>query len=131
MDIFAAFATDEKLEVEGKWFPLSKTASVLVARSGNPDYIKQLRAKMKDAQLDLSGGDEADQVAEEIMIDVMAETVLKGWKGIKDKAGAAVPYSVEQARTYLRVKDFRKKVSGFSESFEAFRVKAEEEQGND
>ena len=38
--------------------------------------------------------------------------------------------SREQARTYLRIKDFRKKVVSFSESFEAFKVKEEQELGN-
>ena len=129
MDIFAAFATDEKLEAEGKWFPLSKDAKVLVARSGNQRYVTALRDKAKEAQLDLASGEEADQLAEEILIDVMAETVLLGWKGITDK-GAEVPYSVAQAKAYLKIKDFRRKVQGFSENFEAFRLKAEVEQGN-
>ena len=129
MDIFAAFATDEKLESEGKWFPLSKDAQVLVARSGNQRYVSALREKAQEAQLDLASGEEANQMAEEIMIDVMSETVLLGWKGITDK-GAEVPYSAKQAKTYLNIKDFRRKVQGFSENFEAFRLKAEAAQGN-
>lgn len=132
MDIFAAFATDEKLETEGKWFPLSKTAKVLVARAGNPDYVKELRARMKEAQLDLSSGEEADQLAEEVLTQVMAKTVLLGWEGFTEgKDKKPVPYSVEKAAEYLRLKDFRKKVAGLSENFESFRLKAEAEQGND
>lgn len=130
MDIFAAFATDEKLEAEGKWFPLSKTAKIRVARSGNPKYVALLRAKMKEAQLDLSSGEEADQLAEEVLIDVMSQTILTGWEGIKDSTGKVVPFSADAARTYLRLKDFRRKVDGLSQNFEAFRVQAEEAQGN-
>ena len=130
MDIFAAFATDEKLESEGKWFPLSKDAQVLVARSGNQRYVSALREKAQEAQLDLASGEEANQLAEEIMVEVMAETVLLGWKGVTDKRGAEVPYSAKQAKTYLSIKDFRRKIQGFSENFEAFRLKAEAEQGN-
>lgn len=129
MDIFAAFATDEKLEAEGKWFPLSKTAKIRVARSGNQAYVQALRAKMKEAQLDLSSGDEADQLAEEILTDVMAETLLLGWEGLSYQ-GKPVSYSKEMARTLLKVKDFRKKVVALSENFEAFRLQAEEAQGN-
>lgn len=129
MDILATFQTDEKLETEGKWFPLSKTAKVLVARSGNPKYRAALRAKMKEVQLDLTSGPEAEQLADEVLIDVMAETLLLGWKGIKDGAND-VPYSAEQARTYLRVKDFRAKIAALSDNFEAFRAKAEQDQGN-
>lgn len=130
MDILSSFATDEKLENEGKWFPLSKTASVRVARSGNTKYVSLLRQKMAEAQLDLTSGEESDQIAEGILIDVMAETVLVGWKGLTE-AGTDVPYSVTKAKEYLRVKDFRKKVNGFAENFESFRLKAEAEQKND
>ena len=65
-----------------------------------------------------------------MMEDVMAETLLLGWEGITQD-GKPVPYSREQARTYLRIKDFRKKIAGFSDNFEAFRAKAEAEQGKD
>jgi len=131
MDIIAAFATDEKLETEGKWFPLSKTAKILVARSGNEKFVTLLREQMKEAQLDLSSGDEAEKLAEEVLIDVMSRTVLVGWEGLTDSAGKPVPYTHDQARTYLRVKDFRRKVSALSENFEAYRAKAEAEQGKD
>ena len=130
MDIIATFTTDEKLEAEGKWFPLSKTAKVEVARSGNDKYMSVLRQKMKEAQIDLSAGEEAEKLAEDVLIDVMAETLLLGWEGITQD-GKPVPYSREQARTYLRIKDFRKKIAGFSDNFEAFRAKAEVEQGKD
>jgi hypothetical protein len=131
MDIFATFATDEKLEVEGRWFDLSKTAKVRVARSGNPQYIKLLRKKLDEKRIDLdSQGDEANDVAEKLMIDVMADTILMGWEGLEFR-GKPMEYSRLNARLLLQVKDFRKKVSGFSESFEAFKVKAQEELGND
>lgn len=129
MDILATYVTDEKLETEGTWFPLSKTAKLLIARSGNPNYVKVLRAKMKEAQLDLSTGDEADQLAEMVIIDVLAETVLLGWKGITHK-GVDVPFSRETARTYLKVPEFRRKVVALSENFESYRAKDEAEQGN-
>lgn len=130
MDIFSSFATDEVLESAGKWRPLSKTAKILVARSGNPKYVALLRAKMAEAQLDLSSGEEADQLAEGILIDVMAETILLNWEGLTYQ-GKEAPYSREMAKTFLRVKDFRKKVSGMSDDFEAFKVKADVEQKND
>lgn len=130
MDIFSAFATDEKLEVEGKWFPLSKTARVLVARAGNPNYVAALRKALEKNQLDLeNSGPEADHLAEQVMIDVISSTILLGWEGLSFK-GKATDHSVAAAKQFLQVKDFRKKITGFSESFAAFKVKADEEQGN-
>lgn len=131
MDIFASFATDESLENEGKWFNLSKTAKVRVARSGNAKYVKQLRKKLEENRIDLdSQGDEANDLAEKVMIDVLADTILVGWEGLEYR-GKPVEYSRLNARILLQVKDFRKKIVGFSESFEAFKVKQEEELGND
>jgi hypothetical protein len=129
MDIFSSFATDEKLENEGKVFPLSKTAKVKVARSGNTKYVTQLRKKMAEAQLDLATGEEADQLAEGILVEVMAETILVGWSGISEN-GVDVPYSVAKAAEYLKIKDFRRKISALSENFESFKLKAEVEQKN-
>lgn len=129
MDIRSSFSTDETLENEGKVFPLSKTASIKVARSGNDKYVEMLRNEMKEAQLDLMGEKEANEVAEKILIRVMASTILLGWSGVKE-GDVEVPYSAKKAEEYLSIKDFRKKVSGLADNFEAFRVKAEAEQKN-
>lgn len=130
MDIFATFATDEKAENEGKWFPLGKNARVLVARDGNPAYVAALRKSLEKNQIDLEGGGpDADYLAETLMVDVMAGNTLLGWEGLSFK-GKVVEYSIEMARTLLRVKDFRKKIAGLASNFEAFRVKSEAEQGN-
>jgi hypothetical protein len=130
MDIFSSYATDETSEVEGTWFNLSKTASVRVARSGNSNFATGLRKAMEKHSVELEGNTpEADQVAEGLMVDLMADTILLDWKGLQFK-GKDVAYSREMARTMLRIKDFRKKISGFSDNFESFKAKAEEAQGN-
>lgn len=131
MDIFATYATDEQLEVEGAWFDLSKTAKVRVARANNENYLATLRKKLNSNQHALDvGGKEADELAEGLIVEAMSETILLDWKGLQFKK-KDVPYSKEMARTMLRIKDFRKRISGFADTFEAFKVKAEEEQGND
>lgn len=131
MDIFSAYATDATLEVEGKWFPLSKTASIKVARSGNDRYIEQLRKKLEDNNIDLSSRSKEDEdLAQKVIVDVMADTILLDWKGLQFR-GKDIEYSRLNARLLLQIKDFRKKVSGFSESFEAFKVAQEVAQGND
>lgn len=131
MDVFSSFATDEALEVEGTWFHLSKTARVRVARAGNEKYLKALRKGLEANRIDFeSASDESNEVAEKLMIDVMADTILLGWEGLSFQ-GKPMEYSRINARVLLRVKDFRKKITGFSESFEAFKVKAQEDLGND
>lgn len=131
MDIFDVYKTDDKAEVEGRWFPLSKTAKVLVARTGNPRYSAAFRKKLQEHELDLNtGGPEADELAEALLVDVMSHTILLGWEGLKFQ-GEEVSYSKEMSRTMLKVKDFRKKVVSLSDSMENFKVRAEEQQGKD
>lgn len=130
MDIFQEFATDELAEVEGAWFPLDKTSRVKVARANNTAYLKVLRQRLDNTTVDLDGTTKADEAAaQELFISIMAETILLGWEGLSFK-GTDLPYSAANAVTLLNVKDFRKKVSGFSESFDAFRAKAETALGN-
>jgi hypothetical protein len=130
MDIFEQFATDATTEVEGARFELGKDAWVLVARANNERFTTELRAAMKrNAVVIDSGGPDADALAETLIVDAMSKTILLGWGGLKYK-GQPVSYSPSQAATLLRLKDFRKRISGFSETFDAYRVKAEEAQGN-
>lgn len=131
MDIFKSFATDEKAELEGRWFPLSKTAKVLVARNNNPRYKANLRKRLESNRVDLdSGGPEADYLAEQLFLEVQADTILLGWEGLSFQ-GKDVLYSPEMSRTLLRVKDFAKKINALSDSLENFRVKEEEATKND
>lgn len=131
MDIFSTFATDEVAESEGRWFPLSKKAKVLVARTGNPHYIKALRQRMKDNQIDPEdNSDENEKLVTSLVVETMAETILLGWKGLEYK-GKALEYSKENAVTLLEVKDFRKRIGNIADSAESFRLKDEEEAGND
>lgn len=131
MDIFESYATDEVAEVEGRWFPLSKTAKVLVARTGNPNYLKSLRAKLKDNQIDAEDtSDENEKLVASLITETMAETILLGWKDLQYK-GASLAYSRAAAKTLLEVKGFRKRIQDIADKLESFRVRDEAEQGND
>lgn len=129
VDIFAQYATDENLENNGTWFPLSGDARLLVARSGNRKYGKALtkHVELNRASLDL-GGDTADALSDSIMVDVLAESILLGWENVAFK-GADMPYSVENAKTLLAIKDFRKQVVQFADNVEGYKYKQESEQG--
>ncbi len=129
LDIFAQFATDESLEDNGAWFEIGGGASVLVARSGNRKYAKMLTKEVERNKkvLDLND-DAADKKSEEIMIAVIAETILLGWKDVVFK-GEALEYSVANAKKLLAVKDFRKAIGQFADDVSAFKFKEEVEQG--
>lgn len=130
-DVFTNFATDSKLENEGKWFPIGKKSRVKVARTGNDHYNAEFKRLLEQHQMELNdGGPEAERLANEILLKVQAKTILVDWEGLSFQ-GKDVAYSVEMAKTMLGVKDFRKRILAWADSFEEFRVKDEEQQGND
>lgn len=132
MDVYQQFATDEKKENEGVWVAIGDGAELLVARSGNRKYSRLLAAAIEKHQraLDLKD-DAADKLSDQIMIDVMAESILLGWKGpFSFKKVDVGAYSVSGAKTLLAVKDFRGYVSKLSNEFDSFRVAQDESLGN-
>jgi len=130
MDIFNTYATDEVAEVEGRWFPLDKKTKVLVARTGNPNYLKAIRQRMKDAQIDTEdSSEENEKLVSDLIVETMAETILLGWKGVALK-GEELTYSKANAIRALSIKGFRTRISGIADKLESFRIKEEEELGN-
>lgn len=130
MDVFASYATDEVAEVEGRWFPLDKKTKVLVARTGNPNYLKAIRQRMKDAQIDTEDqSDENEKLVSDLVVETMAETILLGWKGLSMK-GEDLPYSKANAIKVLSVKGFRTRISSIADKLDSFKVKEEQDQGN-
>lgn len=123
MDIFAAFQTDTSLEVSGIWEPLADGVKVKVARNGTRAYSRAITAEVERYSLALEAKDEAaDKVSEQIVIGVMAEYVLLDWSGFTEN-DEVVPYSKENAKRYLAVKDFRKKISQIADDMSKFKVK--------
>ena len=131
-DINEAFATDETLENEGAIFPLGKGSSLLIARSGNRAYTKALTKEVERRKVELDDVDEAaaGKVSDEIMINVMARTILLGWTKVTVNGVVDMPYSTENASIALGMKEFRKFVAGKADSMESFRIKTEVKSGN-
>lgn len=129
-DIFNELATDSNLEENGAWFSIGKGARLLVARSGNRKFSKLLNKLVESNKEVLEQEDDAaGNKSDELMTQVLASTILLGWEGISFK-GVDTPFSVEQAAVFLALKDFRMKVTGFANQFDAYKVKQEVTQGN-
>lgn len=129
MDIFAAFATDDKREVEGAWFDVpGGDARVKVARSSNPRYAKAVvKAYEKYAKAPKGETTERQQEAE--YNKLLAQYILLDWENVSFK-GEPLRYSHPMAEQLLQVRDFRLFVQQCSENFDAYRVEVEEEVGN-
>lgn len=129
LDIFEQYATDEKLENGGTWKAIGKGTRLLVARSGNPQYAKRLTKLVEQSRavLDLND-DVADSTSDKIMIDVIASTILLGWENLTFKK-QPMPYSVENAKELLKVKEFRRQVVEISQDINNYKIKEELQQG--
>lgn len=130
IDLFAAFATNETLEKEGTLTQIKGAGDTLfrIARAGNKNYARMIQKLVKQnrAVLD-SKGDAAENKSDEIFVDVFAKTILLGWEGNVSIQGKATPYSLEAAKTLLRLKEFRAVVSQVSEDMENFKTVKEDE----
>lgn len=131
MDIFKAFATDPKLEEEGRWVRIggtdAKPAEILVARTGTKRY-NRVMAQQYEANKTLL--DSKDTVAsnakvEEMVQHALASCVLLGWKNIAYKGDET--YSYANAHAMLSHRDFRELVTKEADKFQAYKIEQLEE----
>lgn len=123
IDLFDEFATDAALEINGAWVPYKGATEFLIARANNDDYNKAITKALDENRAALQvGGPEAEALSERLMREVMADTLLKGWKNLKYK-GKVVEYSRDVAIELLAHKDFRAFVKIQSENREWFKLK--------
>lgn len=128
LDVFNEYATKEHLENDGTWVELGD-AKFLIARTGNKRYVRKLsKAVDRHKKLLDRKDDAADKLSDQIMVDVIAETILLGWQGVSFK-GETMPYSLENAKTLLAIKDFRRQIVELADDFDAYKAVEEKETG--
>ena len=123
VDLFADFALNETTENQGAWVPYSSNVEFLIARTGNRKYRKSFTHQFKKNQRLLDSGTEtADAKAEEILIDVMANTILLGWKGNVTIKGVKLEYSAANAKKLLAIPLFREYISKCADDQAAYKA---------
>ena len=129
MDLFKAFATDEKLEIEGRWVPFNSETSFKIARAYNKHFSRMFQREFKANRLALEAkGAEAEKLADDIMCRVMAKTILLDWKGPLSIGGEDLgKYSEDGAVKALKLKEFRAWVQGRADDTDAFKIHQDEE----
>ena len=115
--------TDTSREATGAWVDYLDGAKLLIARNTNPKYTAFLAKEYEKNRASLSKGARSggNDIADAIMVNALSQFILLDWKGFEDDAGRSVPYSVETAKEYLKVRDFRQDVERLSDTFELFR----------
>jgi hypothetical protein len=131
MDIFALYATDLDAEENGVWIAKGD-AEFLIARSGNEKYNRMLNVQYEGNKVILDAKDtEAEQIASaalsrKINIDLMAKSILLGWRGNVTYKGAPLEYNIFSAKTILAHKDFANWVSNESSKLSNYQAKSKE-----
>ncbi|MCP4377728.1 MAG: hypothetical protein GY794_16320 [bacterium] len=127
MNILDQFSTDKELELNGVWVEIGDGTTLCVARLYNDRYSEALRGAMKPHKRQVMD----NESSLEIMIDVEARTVLIGWEGVTETDSASaktgVAYSIEKAKEYLHVRDFRKLVLEIAGSMETYKSQERED----
>lgn len=131
-DVF--YQTDETLERDGVWIPITDDVELLIARLNNPVHIAAMDRQREPWRLIiLQGGTIPEETVREMNIAALAEGVLRGWRGkFEDDDGTVMEYSIEKAIELMtRSRPFRELIVDLATQDERYKVKTEEEiQGN-
>ena len=126
-----SMATDKDLEKEGVWIELSGEARIKIARLNNPRYKELFTAKTKPHRQAIRNNVLSEKVADDIMIEVMAATILLDWENFFE-GEKPLEYNLVNARRVLReLPDFRRMVYEMAGEADNFKqVEVEEAVGN-
>lgn len=126
MDLKKDFSTNKELEEAGAWIDIGDGGKLKIARAGNKKSIAYSRQMAKPHMAQITYGKLSDEVATELAVEVLAETILLDWDGMTD-GGKPLPYSKENALNMLRAyPDFRDLVSQISNERKTFQKEIDE-----
>ena len=126
-DIKKLFGTDSTKEQEGVWHEMGDGLNMRIARIGNPKYQKRFQALSKPHRRAIRRGTLADEVAEKLMVQCLAETIVLDWNGLEEN-GAELPYSVENAvKILMDYPELRNYVNDIANELEGYQAEEDEE----
>lgn len=101
--IYDLFETDEDKETEGFVHRITDKISFTLARAGgaNKRFQKVMEAKTRPYRRQIQDDSMDVDLANELMRETFAETVILGWEGITDKDGKPIKFSPANALKLL------------------------------
>lgn len=131
MDIFKQYATDPKLEQDGRWVRIGGTdeapSRLLLARTGTKRYQRVIAQQYEANKTLMESKDTiaANAKVEEMIQHALANCVLLGWENVEYKGNST--YSYENAHAMLALRDFRELVMKEADNFKAYKLDQEED----
>lgn len=112
---FAKLAIDADLAANGVTVDLGGGESVTVARAGNTNFNKQLRAVAKKYGTTFQSL--ADDKLEQLVVEVYCKTVLLGWSGFEKEYSPAVAVEVMLNPENVEFRELVEKLASTNETF--------------
>lgn len=99
MGTYGAFGTDESLEKKGIEIDYGDAGTFLVARAGgaNKKFQKMVEQKFRPYRRQVQAGTMDNDVADRLLAEVFASTVLIDWDGVTDEQGEEMACTAENA----------------------------------
>ena len=133
MSLYKQFATNSEKEMEGVEVQMTEAENgdgsiptFVVSRMGksNKRYSKALEAATRPYRRQIELGTMNNDKAEEIFMGVFVDTVLKGWKNVRDEDGkpleftkaAAVKHFTDLPEVYERLQEEAKLSANFRDA---------------
>lgn len=135
MSLYDAYETDPQLEVDGVPVNYGKNSKgqdmlIKVARAGgrNSAHQKRANAIYKPVRRQLQNETIDEDLLMSLTRKLYAETVVKGWEGLEDKQGNALPFSVENCiKLFEELPDIFLDIKKLADEMQIFRVAAVED----
>lgn len=102
MNLYNTFETDKQLERDGIVLEYGRNTkdepvSIRIARAGgsNTRFAKILEQKMRPYKRALANESLDNRIAEKIMVEAYADSVILGWTGVQDREGNDLEFNRE------------------------------------
>lgn len=99
---YEQFESDASLEGDGVWVSIG-TMEFKVARAGgdNDDFVKAVTKSFKPFQAAISNDTMPKQMAQDLVVGVFVDTIVKDWRNVYGRDKQPVEFSKENAKQLL------------------------------
>jgi len=127
-NVWNIFGINQKLSEEGIWRKFKGGIEIKVARLGNGLYDKKTEEVFRPHKKELRNDEMSEDLKLDLTRQIMAETILLEWRGLKDESGKSIASTYENKLSALTaMKDLADKVSVISMDDDNYRREVIEE----
>jgi hypothetical protein len=122
---YGAYKTDENRERTGVKLDLGEAGKFQIARAGggNSNFEKRLQAVTKPYRRAIQTGNIDKKIADRLLAETYADTVLLGWEGVSGEDGKELPFNRDNAiKLFTDLPDLFKEIRETAEDATLYRA---------